>query len=257
MVNLLRMDLYRMRKATSFWVCLGIALVVAIGQMPFAWLLTLLARTFSSEAAGLPASVTLSSLIRAPFPLFNGMVAMISACSFFYADEENGYIKNIAGQMPRRGFTVLSKFLAMIPHTLLYMAIGVGGNLIGTLFFARVQMGGDEAHALLIFLSKFLLMMSLNAILVTVVTSMRSKSLGSVLCVLLGTGLMFMIYGAINGGINEIFREAHFDLSEFMPDQLLQAADRYSFLRCFASAAVTTGIFLPLGIRIFDRRDVK
>ena len=256
MGNLLRMDLYRMTKAKSFWVCLGIAFGLALLQTPFLWGLTLLSRLFSSEAAAFPKTAMLSGIIADPFPLLNGMLCLLSACSFFYADVENGYIKNIAGQMPKRGFTVLSKFLAVIPHTLLFMAAGLIGNLIGTVIFQRIVSDGEVMQGVLFFLMRLLLMQSICAILLLVTASFQNKSLGTVLAVLLGLGLLGLIYSLIDSGINQVFPNKGFVITDYMPDQLL-SRPKPPVLDSVIVSAVTTAIFLPLSIRVFDRRDVK
>ena len=116
MGNLLRMDLYRMRKAKSFWVCLILAFLFGLLSTPGVKLMTVVAGLVSNEKNLFPATADLSGIIKAPFPILNAMLALLSVNSFFYADVENGYIKNIAGQMPKRGYTIFSKFLAVIPH---------------------------------------------------------------------------------------------------------------------------------------------
>ena len=73
---------------------------------------------------------------------------------------------------------------------------------------------------------------------------------------LLGTGLMVLVYSAITEGINQVLHLKGFSLSNYMPDQLLLDPTGDT-LTSILSAAVTTAIFLPLSIRIFDRRDVK
>ena len=109
MGKLIRMDLYRMLKAKSFMVCLIISFVLALANMPLAKLLFALARSLSPEInETFMAQVSLSAILSEPFPMISLMLLLISLCFFFYADMENGYIKNIAGQMPMKGFTVLS-----------------------------------------------------------------------------------------------------------------------------------------------------
>ena len=256
MGNLIRMDLYRMRKARSFMVCLILSFVISACQTPLAWMLINLGRMFSNDVELFPATANLTEIIANPFPALTAMLLMLSACNFFYADMENGYIKNIAGQMPKRGFTILSKFIAAIPHNLLFMLLNVAGNLIGTMFLQRIVVGGDILNSIGAFCLKFLLIQSICAILLLVTATCRSKSLGSVLSVLLGTGLMVLVYSAITEGINQVLHLKGFSLSNYMPDQLLLDPTGDT-LTSILSAAVTTAIFLPLSIRIFDRRDVK
>lgn len=256
MVNLIRMDLYRMNRSKSFWVCLILAFALALSVTPVIKLLSVLARLLTEEADVFPASAKLSDIIGNPFPILNAMLAMLSACSFFYADVENGYIKNIAGQMPKKGFTILSKFLAIIPHNLLFMLVGVVGNLLGSMLFQKIAFDGGVAGSLGVFALKFLFIQSLCAVLLLVTSSFRSKSLGAVLAVLFGMGLLSLIYLAIDAGLSQLLPNMKFSLSEYMPDQLLRASAPKA-LDAILVSAVTTAVFLPLAIRVFDRRDVK
>ncbi len=256
MGNLLRMDLYRMTKAKSFWVCVGIAFALALLQTPFAWGISLVARMFTTETVAFPKTALLSDIIADPFPLLNGMLCLLSACAFFYADVENGYIKNIAGQMPRRGFTILSKFMAAIPHTLLFMLAGIIGNLIGTVIFQQITADVEILNSVLTFLMKLLLLQSICAIMLLVTSSFQNKSLGTVLAVLMGLGLLYVVYSMIDSGINQIWKNKGFTVADYMPDQLL-GRPKPPVLDSILVSAVTTAIFLPLSIRVFDRRDVK
>ena len=255
MGNLIRMDLYRMRKEKRFWICLGLAFLLALGQTPLQKLLTVLSGMLDNTIA-FPPTAEVSAIIADPFPFLNAMLAMLSACGFFYADIEGGYIKNIAGQMPKRGYTVLSKFIAIIFHNLIFMAIGIMGNLAGTVIFQRLVTDADLMQGVITFLMRFMLIQSICSILLFFTTTLRNKSLGTVAAVLLGTGLMFLAYAAVSSGISELFKLEDFDISKYMPDQLLNEA-KPDVLKSVLSSVITTVIFLPLAIHIFDKRDVK
>ena len=256
MVNLIKMDLYRVNKLKSVRVCLIIAAVLALLDTPFNVLLTALAKLFSTEVVAAEKTVTLSSIINNPFPLANGMLALLAACYFFYADVENGYIKNIAGQMPRKGYTILSKFAAMIAVNLTFMIVGIVFNLIGTAFFKKIVVDDGTLSAIGLFFVRFLLIQSLGAILLLVVSAFGSKSLGTVLSVLFGMELMSLIYMGIDAGLNQVFKSKNFAVADYMPDQLL-ANPNLSALTGIIVAVITGALFLLLAIRIVDRKDVK
>ena len=256
MGNLIRMDLYRIRRTKAFWVCLILAFLFALSDTPLSELLALVGRLVSDEITNLPTTAKLSEIIGNPFPFLNAMLAMLCASSFFYMDMENGYIKNIAGQMPKKGFSRLSRFLAMIPCNLLFMLVGIAGNLLGTVFFRKIEADSGVANSLVIFLLKFLLIQSICAILVLVISVYRNKSLGTVLSVLFGTGLLALAYLGIDAGLNKLFPKINFAISDYMPDQLLGSSDPGK-LASILVAAITTFIFLTLAIRVFDKKDVK
>ena len=100
MSNLIRMDIHRMFKARSFKVCLVLAFLFGFLGIPLARLFSLIL-TFLPDSIEigelLPKSVTISSILQKPFPGMNSILIMFSVCYFYYADIEQGYIKNIAG----------------------------------------------------------------------------------------------------------------------------------------------------------------
>jgi len=256
MAKLIRMDLYRMLKARPFYICLILMFVLALISSPAAKLLYTLATSFSSEVTdAFPAEKNISDIIGNPFPIMGLMMILLSLCYFFYADVENGYIKNIAGQMPMKGFTILSKFVAAIVHNLIFTVAAIIGNLIGTLIVQRIAMDSGAADSVRILFLKLLLLQSICAILLLVVSTFRSKPLGMILAVLFGLGLTPLLYMGINEILKPVFGKGT-DISNYMPDSVM-GEDPLDTVKAILVALVTGGIFLPLAIRIFDRKDVK
>ena len=256
MGNLIRMDLYRMNKGKAFRVCLLLAFILALGATPFEWGMVQISKALApNETVPFAESVSLAYLIGHPFSSTILMLAFLSIVIFFYADMENGYIKNIAGQMPKKGYSVLSRFIASVPHNLAFMLIGLIGFILGTLPFQKITMDGSIPEAIGIFLLKLLLLQSVCAILLLVTTSFRNKSLGMILAVLLGLPVMSLLYLGVNTGLQQLFGKS-FDITPYMPDQVLKE-DAPDAIRAFLVAAVTLGIFLPLSISVFDKKDVK
>lgn len=256
MAKLIRMDLYRMFKSKAFLVCLTLAFALALASAPLARLMFMLANSLSSDInETFAATAKLSGIIGDPFPMINLMLVLLSLCSFFYADVENGYIKNIAGQMPMKGFTVLSKFAAAAVHDLAFAAAGIIGNLIGTAAVQRIIADGSVPDSIRILALKLVLLQSLCTILLLVVSTFRSKSLGTILAVLFGLGLTSLIYLGINEGLKPVFGQAT-DISKYMPDSVMGEAP-LDTVKALLVAVVTGTVFLLPAIRIFDRKDVK
>ena len=256
MGKLIRMDLYRLLKSRSFLVCLGLNFLLALGDTPFAKLMFTLARSLSTEVnEAFPAEASLSAILTNPFPLMGMMLALLSLCFFYHADMEHGYIKNIAGQMPMKGFTVLSKFIVTALHNLFFVVTGIIGDLMGTLFIQRLIMDADVPETIRLLVLKLLLLQSICAILLLGVATFRSKSLGMILAVLFGLGLTPLIYRGINEALRPLFGQSA-DISKFMPDAVM-AEIPLDTVKALAVSLVFGGVFLLLAIRIFDRKDVK
>ena len=256
MAKLIHMDLYRMLKSKSFLLCLLLSFVLAVSGTPVSRLLFTLTTSLAGDTTTLfPAEALFSSMLSEPFPLLGLLLLMLSLCYFFYADVENGYIKNIAGQMPMKGFTVLSKFIVAVVHNLFFVALNIIGNLIGTVFIQRIVMDAQVLDSLRVLALKLLLVQSLCALLLLAVTTLRSKSLGMVLAVLFGLGLTPLIYMGINEGLKPLFGQET-DISRFMPDTVMNE-EPLDTLKALAVAIVAGAVFLIPAIRIFDLKDVK
>ena len=256
MLNLIRMDLYRMHRGMGFKVTLILAALFAIAMTPFGWAMTQLGNLFADTQIPFDKTAPLAGILSDPFPFVNAMLALIAAGNFFFADIEVGYIKNIAGQMPKRGYTVLSRYIASMVQCLLFMAVGMIGNLIGTAILQRITLEGDLLGSLRILALRFLLLQACSAILLLFAAGFRTKSLTTVMAVLMGSGLLYLVYTGIDLGVSRLFPQKGFSISDYMPDQLLGAANPKT-LDALIVSAVTIGVFLPLSIRLFDKRDVK
>ncbi len=259
MINLIKMDLYKMRKLKSFYVMLILTALFSFAQTPMLRLLMSLSSLLEIEDSSFslfPKTCDLSSIIGQPYPVVAASFALLSVCYFFYADMENGYIKNIAGQVPKRGYTMSSRYLASIFHNLTFVVVGIVANLIGTMIFQKIIVDAGMKDAVIACLLKFLLMQSIYAILVLVVSVMKSKSFGTTLAVIMGTGMMELIYTAISSGVTALLKLKSFDLAKYMPDALMNKAQP-PVIRSLIVACVTIVLFMALSRNIFDRRDVK
>ena len=256
MGKLIRMDLYRMLKSKTFLVCLILVSVLALVNKPLEKLMFTLAKSLSSEFNEMfAAEMNLSGILSDPFPLFGLLPVLLSLCFFFHADVENGYIKNIAGQMPMKGFTVLSKFMASGVHNMIFSAAGIIANLIGTVLFQRIVADSNVLDSIRILVLKLLLLQSMSAILLLVVSTLRSKSLGMILAVMYGLGLTSLVYLGINEGLKPVFGQAT-DIRKYMPDIVMNEKP-LDTVKALLVAIVAGGVFLVPAIRIFDYKDVK
>ena len=244
MRNLFNMDLYRMFRAKSFKVCLGLAFLFAAAGLPLLKLLTNVAARLSPDSA----------ILQSPLSMIPLLLCLLSVVFFFYADMESGYIKNIAGQMPKRGFSILSRFLASVVHNLIFMAVGAIGAIIGTLITMKLSVDSNMADGILTFVLKLLLLQAICSVLLLVTASLRSKSFGIVLAVLFGVGAMTLLYSALDSGLDLLIKGAK--IAPYMPDTLWDET-RPDTVRALLSGMITVGIFLPLSIRVFDHKDVK
>ena len=264
MADLIKMDLYRLYKSRTFKVCLLVVAALSLTIAPVTKLIyTLVLKAFANqpEVKDISASletVELSDLFRSPFPAtgLEAVILFISVTAFTFADIANGYIKNIAGQVPRKGNTVISKFIVIAVHNFLFIVVSLIANIIGNAISYRIVADSQVIDGIITCLLKCLLLQSIGAILLFITTGLRNKTFASIAGVLLGSGLLGLVYIGIDTMAAQLFRINDLNSASAMPDQLL-AAGRVAARNAIISSAVIIGIFLPLTVHIFNKSDVR
>ncbi len=262
MGNLVRMDMRRLTRSKMFVVSL---IVAAVLNFIIQIVIPLLSRVFS-PGKDLP-NVRLSDLIVSPFSFPWLLILMLaSVVTFSYADIANGYIKNLAGQLPRKSDTIVSKYIVVGIHNCIFLVVCALTGILGT-FLASKMFGFDlKADAqivqgLFILLLKWLLFMGLCSILMFVTTGLKVKTLASVVGVLLGTGSLALVYLGLDQGIQNIFHTSNFSIADYMPDTLAENINVSSSVSTIVTAAIVAVIcivlFMALTIKVFNSRDVK
>ncbi|MBQ7522166.1 MAG: hypothetical protein IJU14_04715 [Clostridia bacterium] len=254
MVDLIRMDFYRMFKSKSFIISNIVVFVIAIVAR-----LTEIGLMKLSQALGAEDVVigndSLSEIISNPFGWSIALVVvLISAVTFSYADIANGYIKNIAGQVSNKGNTALSKFVVLSVHNFIFMFCAMIGRVIIGVITGGIHMDWVEVPlAIGTFGVKWLLLVSLSSILLFVSTGLKNKTLASVVGVILGSGSLMLLHLMIDSTVE---RFIHVDISRYDPSMLIQESNMI-FGNAILVALVVIAIFLPLTVVIFNKTDVK
>lgn len=260
MANLIKMDLRRVLLSPMFFVSLS---VIALFNILLNIAITGISKFFAPEAMS---SATLSSVVSTPFFLDIFIILMLaSVVTFSYADIANGYIKNIAGQVPNKGILIVSKFIVIGIHNLIFLVVGSLTNLTGYFILSAMGMmslvnDGQIGAAILTLLLKWLLSMAISAILLFVTNGIKNKVLASVIGVIIGTGSLGLAYMGLSTAIDNIFHTENFNLAEFMPDTLLNTvnvAANTAIVNAIIVSVVCTVIFMVLTVKVFNSRDVK
>ena len=237
MANLIKMDLRRLFLSKVFILTMSIT---AFLNIALATVIPLVTKMFMPDT---PAQVMpLSSILGNPFLIGWLIILMfISVVSYSYADMANGYIKNLAGQLPHKSDTIFSKFVAIGVHNLIECDAQVFGGIL-TLAL------------------KWLLSMAVCSILLFFTTAVRNKTLAAIVAVIFGTNTLGLVYGGLNFAVSQAFHTNTFDLAMYMPDSLLQsvnAVENIGVLNAVIVSAVFIALFLILTVRVFKARDVK
>ncbi len=270
MRDLLRMDRYRMFRSKMFLIVFLLILGFSIASAP-------IERVFTGAVAGLaeiagetgdgtaaaeealnaPVVTDLAELIADPFAYdIFAMLVLLAGVSFFYADIEHGYIKNIAGQQRRRSYTVRSKFFTVMLSNLVLMLTSLAGRVASAYIVGTVKMNGGIGAALYTFFVRWLLLLAISTVLLFLAAGLGAKSLANVIAVLGGTGLLVLAYFGADAAIHRLIDIGEFSLVDYAPDQLLTES-AYEGPRAVIVALVFIVVFLFLAVKVTDKRDVK
>lgn len=260
MGKLIRMDLRRVLHSPMFFISLS---VVAAFNIILNIVFTLLSKVFVPAEN---ATVLLSNAIATPFYLSFFMILMFaSVVTFSYADIANGYIKNIAGQLPNKGILIVSKFIVIGIHNLIFLVAGSLTNLMGYFILSAMGMihlidDGQIAAAIMTLLLKWLLSLAISTILLFVTNGIKNKVLASIVGVIVGTGSLGLAYMGLNMAIANVFHAEGFNLADYMPDSLMNTVSvpaNTAVVNAIIVSVVCIAIFLTLTVKVFNSRDVK
>ena len=253
MINLIKMEGYKLRTSKLFIILLSIIFVLNTA-------ISLAGPLFGKMLTGQAAPVSLADQIASPFSFLLLMTAVyISATSFLYIDFSGGYIKNIAGQVGDRGKIVFSKFIIIGLHNLIFFAAGALSNVLGALIAGVLVNEGNVFLAILTLLLKWLLSMAVSSILLFFTVGIRNKSLGIITAVVFGANVFSLMYMGLGMAVENIFHVS-VNIGDFMPDSLMGAVsvgNNELVVNGLVVSAVFIAAFLILTYIVFKKRDVK
>lgn len=132
------------------------------------------------------------------------MFIAIFAVMFSIADINNGYVKNIAGQVSDRGRLVITKACALFIYTTLSFVLYVIVTMIGSLAFFRYLKIGN-VNELLIYLGiELLLHFAFAVICMTLTYVTRSSVISMIIAICMCANLMSLVYGLLDIIINKL-----------------------------------------------------
>lgn len=266
MGKLIKMDMYRLFHSKLFWILTGVLFAIeAILSFGMPFLVEML-KNFSENPETtdtvIDNSKSITAMISDPVTSFLLIIMFVSVIAFLFADLRNGYIKNIAGQLPRKGSTAISKFVVSIVHNLIFMIAGFFGMLVGNLLCPKVTVVFDNMFfsGLVVFFLKLVLSMAMVSILLFITTGLRSKTFASIVGVLFSVSALGMLYTGINK-LLEALGLKNFDIAQYVPDQLynqsFDLAAVNSVISAFIVGIAFCVIFVSLTVFVFNKRDVK
>lgn len=273
MLNLVKMDFYRLFHSKAIKVGAVIAAIVAfLGMVLNLGILEIIKLGANDD----PSSVQDMGII---FPIvswlggvdfadvvFNGtgflslFVSCMIVASFVGAEQSCGYAKNIAGQLSNRGMMVVSKFIVtcfvQLMVLLIYTAIS---SICAVLFFNSYINGYSIGILVEGILLRFLLFCAIDAIVLFFCTLTKSHAVAMVIGAIFGIGVTGLVYMGISALLKMI--KISVDVAKFMPDGingLISVAELGNIaVRAIIVAVIFIAGFLIGSIMLFKKRDVK
>ena len=213
MFNLLRMDLYRIRKSISVYVCFGLMLAMCVMAVALIWLMmtpegqktsvriTMITLEESKNAAQMLEDIDFVTFFRqigmngGMYSILLGIWLMLFLCS----DYQSGFIKNIMALHQNRWSYIGSKLIAAAIVNFLYLSLQFLFVLLLNEICGRMVPYTAFGDVIFYLSWSWLLTTAYCALILLLCVLTRSVAVGALSVVLLGGGLLIMpLYGILN-----------------------------------------------------------
>lgn len=271
MFNLLRMDLYRLKRSRSFYICLAFLLVTIFlcygiifmvgtpeGQQ-LAPKIGMSALVYEDDENGesVLEGVDFVNMIRqscmdgGAYGITFGIMAAIFICKDF----QSGFIKNIMSQHRKRWKYVISKLLVMGIADFSYLIICFGFGALMNLMFHNLVPFGRWQDVLFYLSWIWLATMAFAALIIMLCVFARNMAVGVTMAVMLGSGLIILPLAGITSWFNA---DGWFDYTIYY--NIAYGPSSYSIpadLKVFAIGAVFLTVYSITSVVISAKRDVS
>ena len=226
MLNIIKMDLYRMFKTKSMyviWIVLAAILLITTSLCKTDYELLNEKDAMKQEQVTEPTvdNINVGMMVTLPtepgekvtvFDIFfansqgkfYALFLVIFAVLFSTADISSGYIKNIGGQVGNRGSLIFSRSIALSVFTVLTMTgaflFQAAANCI---VFGELEWGNTKA-ILSYFVAELALHYALVLICMAIAIILKNNVISMVIAVCLSMNVMTIVYGVINSAIQKI-----------------------------------------------------
>ena len=226
MLNIIKMDLYRMLKTKSMyviWIVLAAILLITTSLCKTDYELLTEKDAMKQEQVTEPAvdNINVGMMVTLPtepgekvtvYDIFfansqgklYALLLVIFTVLFSTADISSGYIKNIGGQVINRGTLIFSRAIALAVFTVLTMA---GAFLFQAaangIVFGELEWGNTKA-ILSYFVTELALHYALVLICMAIAIILKNNVISMVIAVCLSMNVMTIVYGVINSAIQKI-----------------------------------------------------
>ena len=226
MLNIIKMDLYRMFKTKSMyviWIVLAAILLITTSLCKTDYELLTEKDAMKQEQVTEPTVENMNVGLMVTLPTepgekvtvfdiffansqgkFYALFLVIFAVLFSTADISSGYIKNIGGQVGNRGSLIFSRSIALSVFTVLTMTgaflFQAAANCI---VFGELEWGNTKV-ILSYFVAELALHYALVLICMAIAIILKNNVISMVIAICLTMNVMTIVYGVVNSAIQKI-----------------------------------------------------
>ena len=281
MLNIIKMDLYRMLKTKSMyviWIVLAAILLITTSLCKTDYELLTEKDAMKQEQVTEPTvdNINVGMMVTLPtepgekvtvYDIFfansqgklYALLLVIFTVLFSTADISSGYIKNIGGQVRNRGTLILSRAIALAVFTVLTMA---GAFLFQAaangIFFGELEWGNTKA-ILSYFVTELALHYALVLICMAIAIILKNNVISMVIAVCLTMNVMTIVYGVVNSAIQKIGIQ-NFQIYKYTITGKLSLLPMNpsgnECLAAFGVAMVFIVIMISVSSVVFQKRDI-
>ena len=281
MLNIIKMDLYRMLKTKSMyviWIVLAAILLITTSLCKTDYELSTEKDAMKQEQVTEPTvdNINVGMMVTLPtepgekvtvFDIFfansqgkfYALFLVIFAVLFSTADISSGYIKNIGGQVGNRGSLIFSRSIALSVFTVLTMTgaflFQAAANCI---VFGELEWGNTKV-ILSYFVAELALHYALVLICMAIAIILKNNVISMVIAVCLTMNVMTIVYGVVNSAIQKIGIQ-NFQIYKYTITGKLSLLPMNpsgnECLAAFGVAMVFIVIMISVSSVVFQKRDI-
>ena len=281
MLNMIRMELFRMFKTKSLYVIwmVMIACVFLTNSLSAEEILTFSmeekqemyeAAMDGEESGNLGMDVTLPTKPGADVSVFDGFYAnvkgkfialfmVIFTVLYATADITSGYVKNIAGQVRNRGNLIFAKAAALLLYVVLTMLLFIGVQMLSNaISYQKLVMGpGKEffQYAAMQTLLHFALVM----VIMCVAVVLRNNVISMMISVCVCMNVLIMLYGVVDQAVAKMGIQ-DFHMMDYTVSGKIVTLGMNVAPKTMGMAALVGIVFivvmLTISMTVFQKRDI-
>lgn len=247
MLNLIKMDLYRMFSMASFYVIICLFSIECV--------LMVYSSTMESDPLYLSIADLIMTTTSTPFiTLFTGIFSAL----FLIADKSSQFIKNYGGQLKHRCSRIFSKIICIIIYNILFSAITILLLIVSDKIFKTNLELGFDANFFRYYALAFLGNIAFCIVIVLISTLFKSTIPVVILPILISTNVFSIIFSGVDNILHRIgidFSTQKYMLSENIYKlPWIEGTDNISFfVLLFLGYSIISAI---LSCIIFKKKDI-